>query len=333
MKKYIENWSKDEGTQVIRSLAEVNTLSTDEGPLRWVPVIESVIPIIIHRKKVDEEDVFLVTALMNNEAVFSAEINLKEIRLKKTSECFVQWRNRKSKNHAWGLNFVSEEEAQKFLDFCCAGRVRSVSNTSSSAPSSSSHPKSSVRHNETKINCARKDSQGFGDAPTIQINDIELNLKSTHINGTLHNGGGDHYNSSSTLDAMETHCSSISSHSSTPIANKPSNGDPGDSGFGMEDVSSDSVEPHRVSRISASHENELSARLSVASDSDYSVSSRSNLSDLDDSAELSYFKNMADLNSNNSPVEVNASFHGYADLDLNSSCGTDVDVKPKSGRG
>ena len=29
--------------------------------------------------------------------------------------------------------------------------------------------------------------------------------------------------------------------------------------------------------------------------------------------------------------EVNASFHGYADLDLNSSCGTDVDVKPKSG--
>lgn len=129
-----------------------------------------------------------------------------------------------------------------------------------------------------------------------------MNLKSAHINGTLHNGGGDHYNSSSTLDAMETHCSSISSRSSTPIANKPSNGDPGDSGFGMEDVSSDSVEPHRVSRISASHENELSARLSVASDSDYSVSSRSNLSDLDDSAELSYFKNMADLNSNNSPV-------------------------------
>ena len=34
------------------SLAEVNTLSTDEGPLRWVPVVESVIPIVIHRKKV-----------------------------------------------------------------------------------------------------------------------------------------------------------------------------------------------------------------------------------------------------------------------------------------
>lgn len=129
-----------------------------------------------------------------------------------------------------------------------------------------------------------------------------MNLKSAHVNGALHNGGGDHYNSSSTLDAMETHCSSISSRSSTPVANKPSNGDPGDSGFGMEDVSSDSVEPHRVSRMSASHENELSARLSVASDSDYSVSSRSNLSDLDDSAELSYFKNMADSNSNNSPV-------------------------------
>ena len=34
------------------SLAEVNTLSSDGGPLRWVPVIESVIPITIHRKKV-----------------------------------------------------------------------------------------------------------------------------------------------------------------------------------------------------------------------------------------------------------------------------------------
>ena len=34
------------------SLAEVNTLSSDDGPLRWVPVIESVIPIVIHKKKV-----------------------------------------------------------------------------------------------------------------------------------------------------------------------------------------------------------------------------------------------------------------------------------------
>ena len=41
------------------SLAEVNTLSTDEGPLRWVPVIESVIPIIIHRKKVSLPECYL----------------------------------------------------------------------------------------------------------------------------------------------------------------------------------------------------------------------------------------------------------------------------------
>lgn len=317
VKKYIENWSKDEGTQVIRSLAEVNTLSTDGGPLRWVPVIESVIPITIHRKKVDAEDVFLVTALMNNETVFSAEINLNEIRLKKTSECFVQWRNRKSKNHAWGLNFVSEEEAQKFLDFCCDGRLRSVSNTSSSA-----------QQNGTKINSSRKDSQGSGDAPTIQINDIELNLKSAPINGTLHNNKGDHYNSNSTLVAMETH-SPVDSRSSTPVAHKPSSGDPGDSGYGMEDVGSDSVEQHKLSRMSSSHESELSARLSVASDSDFSVSSRSNLSDMDDTTEMNYFKHMADLNVNNSAVEINASFQD--DADLNSNCGTDVDLKPKSG--
>ena len=151
-----------------------------------------------------------------------------------------------------------------------------------------------------QVNPTRKDSQS-SDAPTIQINDIELNIKSAPINGTLHNSVGDHYNSSSTLVSMEGH-SPIGSRSSTPVAHITSNGDPGDSGFGMEDVGSDSVEHHKVSRMSPSHDNELSARLSVASDSDYSVSSRSNLSDMDDTTEMSYFKNIADLNANSSPV-------------------------------
>ena len=79
-----------------------------------------------------------------------------------------------------------------------------------------------------------------------------------------------------------------------------SSGDPGDSGFGMEDVGSDMLESRNLSPVS---ENELSSHLSVASDSDYSVSSRSNLSDADDTTEISYFKNVAhDLNSNTSPV-------------------------------
>lgn len=317
--KYIENWSKDGGIQVIRSLAEVNTLSSDDGPLRWVPVVESVIPITIHRKKVETGDVFLVTALMNNETVFSAEINLNEIRLKKTSECFVQWRNRKSKSHAWGLNFVSEEEAQKFLDFCSPGRVRSTSTTSSSNLSLTNQPKSG---GQTKLQ-SRKDSQGSSDTPTIQINDTDLKNKSP-INGTLCNNIGDHYQSSSTLVATETH-TPISSRTSTPIPRLQSNGDP-DSGFGMEDVGSDSLDSRNMTHISPSHENHLSSRLSVASDSDYSVSSRSNLSDVDD-LEMSYFKTVADLNANDRPVDICASFHDEGDL--NSSCGTDL--KPQSG--
>lgn len=145
---------------------------------------------------------------------------------------------------------------------------------------------------------ARKDNQD-ADAPTIQINDIELSVKSP-VNSTLNNSVGDHYNSSSTLVAMETH-SPVGSRSSTPIPRMQSNGDP-DSGFGMEDVGSDTLESRNLSRISLSHENELSSHLSVASDSDYSVSSRSNLSDVDDTTEINYFKNVADLNSNNSPV-------------------------------
>ena len=40
------------GLALFSSLAVVNSLSTDDGPLRWVPVIESLIPITIHRKKV-----------------------------------------------------------------------------------------------------------------------------------------------------------------------------------------------------------------------------------------------------------------------------------------
>ena len=68
----------------------------------------------------------------------------------------------------------------------------------------------------------------------------------------------------------------------------------------MEDAGSDTHESRNLSPIS---ENELSSHLSVASDSDYSVSSRSNLSDVEDTTEISYFKNVAqDLNSSNSPV-------------------------------
>lgn len=71
----------------------------------------------------------------------------------------------------------------------------------------------------------------------------------------------------------------------------------------MEDVGSDTLESRNLSPIS---ENELSLHLSVASDSDYSVSSRSNLSDADDTTEISYFENVAqDLNSSNSPVVSN----------------------------
>ena len=47
------------------SLAVVNSLSTDDGPLRWVPVIESLIPITIHRKKVQFVIKCLFTLFIN----------------------------------------------------------------------------------------------------------------------------------------------------------------------------------------------------------------------------------------------------------------------------
>ena len=79
-------------------------------------------------------------------------------------------------------------------------------------------------------------------------------------------------------------------------------GDPGDSGFGMEDVASDTLNHHHSSNVSLSPDNELSCRWSVTSDSDYTVSSRSNLSDVDDTIEQTYLKTMAHLNSRQAPV-------------------------------
>eukprot|EP00112_Aurelia_sp_Birch-Aquarium-sp1_P015853 Seg3542.1 transcript_id=Seg3542.1/GoldUCD/mRNA.D3Y31 product="Protein still life isoforms C/SIF type 2" protein_id=Seg3542.1/GoldUCD/D3Y31 len=38
-------------------------------------------------------------------------------RLKRTSDCFVQWRD-KHRGGAWGLNFVAEKDAKKFYDIC-----------------------------------------------------------------------------------------------------------------------------------------------------------------------------------------------------------------------
>ena len=151
------------------------------------------------------------------------------------------------------------------------------------------------------MNSSSKESKSrdSDSAPTIQINDIELNLKNVPVNGTLRNSDDELFNSSSTLVEMEGHSPTVS-RSSSPVVHQPSNTDPGDSGYGMEDIGSDLADRHKLSSKSSSS-NELSARLSVASDSDYSVSSRSNLSaDLDDATEVGYFKKISGSNSSNS---------------------------------
>lgn len=104
---------------------------------------------------------------------------------------------------------------------------------------------------------------------------------------------GDQYNSNSTLVA---HTSPSGSRSSTPVPVVP-NGGP-DSGYGMEEPSSE------VSRVSSPCESDVSGRLSIRSDSDYSIGTRSNLSDLEDPTELSYFKEMARLNTRGSVVSM-----------------------------
>lgn len=82
------------------------------------------------------------------------------------------------------------------------------------------------------------------------------------------------------------HNSPAASRSSTPVlAGGP------DSGFGMEEPSSE------LSRVSSPCDSDMSGRLSVRSDSDYSVGTRSNFSDLEDPTEIGYFREMARVNS------------------------------------
>ncbi|XP_078698771.1 rho guanine nucleotide exchange factor TIAM1-like isoform X2 [Branchiostoma floridae x Branchiostoma belcheri] len=120
----------------LRLLAEVYRVSSNSSPLRWKRVTDTLVPVTVKCLQDAPFHVFHITA--NNFAdqrVLDVQITVPGTLFNKTAESFVQWRD-KMNGGAWGLNFVSENDAFRFLDACMpTGRntLSPVSNCSSSS--------------------------------------------------------------------------------------------------------------------------------------------------------------------------------------------------------
>jgi hypothetical protein len=110
---------KFEEIEIFRFLAEVNALSTDDGPLHWIAVFPSLVPVSVLLCSGTAEDcrVFRLIASGLSKVSFETRLFVPGTVLKKTSEYFVQWRDLE-KGGLWGLNFISEDDALQFLDVC-----------------------------------------------------------------------------------------------------------------------------------------------------------------------------------------------------------------------
>ncbi|XP_078617523.1 uncharacterized protein LOC144885476 [Branchiostoma floridae x Branchiostoma japonicum] len=120
----------------LRLLAEVYRVSSNNSPPRWKRVTDTLVPVTVKCLQDAPFHVFHITA--NNFAdqrVLDVQITVPGTLFNKTAESFVQWRD-KMNGGAWGLNFVSENDAFRFLDACMpTGRntLSPVSNCSSSS--------------------------------------------------------------------------------------------------------------------------------------------------------------------------------------------------------
>lgn len=94
----------------------MNTLSKGANGTTWIKVFPSVVPMTISKCQ-NAEGYFIRVSATKDQEVYGIEINLPISRMKKTSDCFLQWRD-KEYGGAWGLNFVSEKDIKKFLKMC-----------------------------------------------------------------------------------------------------------------------------------------------------------------------------------------------------------------------
>ncbi|XP_066265618.1 rho guanine nucleotide exchange factor TIAM1-like isoform X3 [Branchiostoma lanceolatum] len=130
----------------LKLLAEVYRVSSNNSPLRWKRVTDTLVPVTVKCLQDAPFHVFHITA--NNFAdqrVLDVQITVPGTLFNKTAESFVQWRD-KMNGGAWGLNFVSENDAFRFLDACMkygptvsGTDLRPPVNSRTASSSSSSH--------------------------------------------------------------------------------------------------------------------------------------------------------------------------------------------------
>ncbi|XP_071956692.1 protein still life, isoforms C/SIF type 2-like isoform X2 [Antedon mediterranea] len=98
-------------------LAEGYTLVLEGTDQRWEKLTENLLDIIVNCVNNGVPTVYRVIGSDMDQIIIDVHIEIPGTQLEKKSECFIQWRDL-NVGGAWGLNFVSPEEADHFITLC-----------------------------------------------------------------------------------------------------------------------------------------------------------------------------------------------------------------------
>ncbi|XP_077977644.1 rho guanine nucleotide exchange factor TIAM1-like [Glandiceps talaboti] len=100
-------------------LAEIYTLAVEEDIQRWDKLTDSLIPVTVHCVQDSPKYIYNVVATSYPTGkVLDVQIYRPGTKLLKSGGCFIQWRDTHQYDRVWGLNFVSEADAEYFVKAC-----------------------------------------------------------------------------------------------------------------------------------------------------------------------------------------------------------------------
>ncbi|XP_033124075.1 protein still life, isoform SIF type 1-like isoform X2 [Anneissia japonica] len=98
-------------------LAEAYTLVLEDSEQRWEKLSENLLDVVVNCVSNGVPTCYRVIASEMDHVWMDVSVSIPGTQIEKKSDCFVQWRDI-SVGGAWGLNFVSPEEAEHFLTLC-----------------------------------------------------------------------------------------------------------------------------------------------------------------------------------------------------------------------
>ncbi|XP_070568887.1 rho guanine nucleotide exchange factor TIAM1-like isoform X3 [Ptychodera flava] len=99
-------------------LAEVYTLAVDDDSQRWERLTDGLIPVTVNCVQETPKHIYhIVATSFPTGRVLDLQISRPGTKLLKSGDCFVQWRDT-VQGGVWGLNFVSDADAQCFVKTC-----------------------------------------------------------------------------------------------------------------------------------------------------------------------------------------------------------------------